>query len=264
MDPQQTMQILSHFGLPRGTSSRAREIPLGPHQHGPKPLRASVTQVVRPWWVTFHSCMFGGMRPKRTTIASDLQCLQELAAECTNQHVHLPWGITPHGFATADEVEYPIDLCRRRARLVFDFIKPGYTAPKALLPAHPDKKATAVANRQTKKSFPFIPEWSHIEVRLLPSEPPLKLQIKLEDEFPAGDVVIPGHRRILRISPKTIANTGEEEQSSRMWEIAYGAPWTVESFIQEALERGHPASMFDGLASDVKRAIAEDVEKDRS
>ena len=57
----------------------------------------TILAVVTPWIVTFHSCMFGGMRPKKTSIASDLECLQALSAECTNQHVHLPWGVTPWG-----------------------------------------------------------------------------------------------------------------------------------------------------------------------
>ena len=63
-------------------------------------------------------------------------CLQELAPECANQHVHVPWGVTPHGFAT---VKYPIDLRRRRAQLVHDSTKPTYKCPKVSLLAHPDK-----------------------------------------------------------------------------------------------------------------------------
>ena len=52
--------------------------------------------------------MFGGKRPKSTTLATDISDLQELACECDNQHAHLPWGRTPHGFATAEEVEHPL------------------------------------------------------------------------------------------------------------------------------------------------------------
>lgn len=34
----------------------------------------------------------------------------------------LPWGCAPHGFATAGEVEYPINLCREWARVVVESI----------------------------------------------------------------------------------------------------------------------------------------------
>ena len=57
---------------------------------------------------------------------------------------------------------------------------------------------------------------------------------------------------ILRVTKKMIAEKGEEKQS---WEIAFGAPWTTETFIQEATNRGHPTSLFEGLAPMVVDAI---------
>ena len=38
-------------------------------------------------------------------------------------------------------------------------------------------------------------------------------------------------------------------------EVAYGVPWSPEGFISEARRRGHPAHIFEGLASGMKRAI---------
>eukprot|EP00435_Cladocopium_sp_Y103_P056505 s1613_g19.t1 len=280
----------------------AREIPLGPGEHGPRPLRSdehpdgipvygaacrlillchslgvhwtveqparsifwltsfwqSVLAVLTPWIVTFHSCMYGGMRPKKTTLAGDLQCLQELAAECTNQHVHLPWGTTPYGFATAEEVEYPLQLCKRWAQLVYEAIRPSYVQPKAALPAHPDKKARAMANKQTKKSLAFIPEWSHIQSLVVDQVPTFTIGTKLKEAVQVNGVTLPAYSRILRVTQKPIAKTGEEKQ---LWEIAYGVPWEAESFIQEALLRGHPANIFEGLAGSIKEAIMNNVEK---
>eukprot|EP00435_Cladocopium_sp_Y103_P017156 s916_g4.t1 len=302
-----------HYGLPCGTSSRAREIPLGPDQHGPRPLRSdefpdglphlegkdkerlrlanlvyeaacrlillchtlgvhwtveqparsifwltsfwkTVLATITPWFVTFHSCMYGGLRPKRTTLAGDLECLQELAAECTNQHVHLPWGTTQYGFATAEEVEYPLQLCKRWAQLVYDAIKPTYTQPKSALPAHPDKRARAMTGKQTKKSLAFIPEWSHIDSKTTTEAPKFTIGTKLKEAVTVKDTTFPAYARILRITQKTIVKTGEETQ---LWEVAFGVPWEVESFIQEA-------SIFEGLATGIREAIINNVEKDPS
>ena len=84
----------------------------------------SVTQVVDPMYVSFHNCMWGGARPKKTTLATSVLELGELACECDGQHTHLPWGRTPLGFATADEVEYPMALCNKWASIIHDALKP--------------------------------------------------------------------------------------------------------------------------------------------
>ena len=164
--------LFGHFGVPCGTCSRAREIPLD--DGGPVPLRSEahpeglpnlsqqdqtrvnlanrVYQVCcqliflfhslgKDWtlenpfrslfWFTkfwrevlaitnsfffcFHHCMFGGQRAKLTTVATSISALHELERICDNQHVHLPWGRTPYGFSTAQETEYPLDLCKQWA-----------------------------------------------------------------------------------------------------------------------------------------------------
>ena len=35
-----------------------------------------------PYYATFHSCMFGGQRPKTTTFAANFKEMLELTAEC--------------------------------------------------------------------------------------------------------------------------------------------------------------------------------------
>ena len=187
----------AHFGLPCGTSSRAREIAMPDMPRAPAPLRHAehpdgipnlpakdaervaaanrvyaagcrlivlcilrgvrwsleqparswfwatgfwhfVLTFVQPLYVTFHSCMFGGQRPKKTTIATDINELTELACECTNQHSHLPWGYTPEGFATATEVEYPLELCKQWAAIVVRVVERTYKGALEPLPSHPD------------------------------------------------------------------------------------------------------------------------------
>eukprot|EP00435_Cladocopium_sp_Y103_P052871 s482_g16.t1 len=310
-----------HFGIPCGTSSRAREIEI---PGGPKPLRsddfpeglpnlsdkeqqrvnqanlvyeaacrlilvcieckvrwtleqpqrslfwltkfwASVLEVVTPIYVTFQACMFGGQRPKKTTIAGDIEEMQELQCECNGQHTHLPWGRTPHGFATADEVEYPLELCKRWAAIVFRVITRDSSLAIPVLPSHPDKKARALAGRQTRKSLAFMPEWCRVDVVTLPAMPPFTIGSKITHEYVQGHITIPPLARILRITPKYTENANQEggeaasSGNSNLVEVAYGVPWSVEDFIAEALNRGHPANIFDGLAKTMKAAIRENA-----
>lgn len=71
-----------------------------------------------PWYATFHSCMYGGSRAKSTTIAGSMQRLVILSVDCDRQHIHLPWGKTTTGCATAEEAEYPRGLCIALAQVV--------------------------------------------------------------------------------------------------------------------------------------------------
>ena len=63
--------------------------------------------------------------------------------------------------------------------------------------------------------------------------------------------MLPIHSRILRIS-----KTGEKKGGSEpVFQVAYGVPWTIETFIAEAINRGHPVNLFDGLATSLQTAI---------
>ena len=215
----------------------------------------AVLQVLDPIYVTFHNCMWGGQRPKRTTLATDLVCLWELACECDQQHLHLPWGRTPQGFATAAEVEYPHLLCQEWAKLVKEAIAPQISHSVVPLNiAHPDKKARAVTGTQTKHSQAFIREYSEVLTCTLPSIPPgVHLRHKLQSTvFKDGNVAIPQHSRILRV--KDHGGSGDPQVCDR-FEVAFGVPWSDQSFIEEAVRRGHPSNIFDGLSPGVVSAI---------
>ena len=67
------------------------------------------------------ACQFGGKRKKRTRLASSID-LSHLARDCDGLHPHLPWSIQQDGdrlqFATAEEAQCPMGLCRELASLV--------------------------------------------------------------------------------------------------------------------------------------------------
>ena len=56
-----------------------------------------VLTFAQPLYVTFHACMFGGQRPKKTTIATDINELTELACECTKPTLTLALGLHARG-----------------------------------------------------------------------------------------------------------------------------------------------------------------------
>ena len=73
-------------------------------------------------WVRFVHCAYGGRRPKHTKLLTSLPCLGALWADCPGDHAHAPWGhFGPDSswiFRTAEEAEYPEQLCERVAELV--------------------------------------------------------------------------------------------------------------------------------------------------
>ena len=131
-----------------------------------------------PYYASFHSCMFGGQRPKSTTFAANFKEILELTAECDRQHPHLAWGRTAHGFATAQEVEYPLQLCKELAMIIQRLI-PAEGQPRVHT-ANPDKKARAITFKHTKKSLAFMPEYATVVTASFNSKPPFKAGDKIK------------------------------------------------------------------------------------
>ena len=115
-----------------------------------------------PFRVTFDHCAFGGHRPKRTTVASSLDCFSSLSESCPGEsqtHTHLPWGVSTDGFATKAETAYPPPLAAEIATAIArplvscDWRPPGaLPQPSTLLAA-----CRAMANDQPKASkFPAL------------------------------------------------------------------------------------------------------------
>eukprot|EP00435_Cladocopium_sp_Y103_P075591 s8_g60.t1 len=263
---QSPLCAYAHFGLPCGTSSRAREIEVPGMKTPPAPLRDADWPDGKPNLpkrdaerVAAANRVYaaGCCRPKRTTIATDVAELAELECECTNQHAHLPWGYTPQGFATAAEVEYPLELCRQWAAIIIKVVESRYKATMTPLPSHPDKRARAHSMKQTRKSLAFMPDWSHVETISLSTMPPFTVGTKLSTDYTDAAGTIPVHSRILRITAAPLTQDGGDQ--SGVVQVAYGVPWTEEAFIEEARRRGHPANLVDGLSKGMRGAVNANV-----
>ena len=87
--------------------------------------------------VSFHACMWGAKRAKRTSLLTNMEAMRDMAKECDGQHEHLPWGVRwkdGWSFATAEECEYPAQMCTAiasRAAAHASLSRPNVPPPQA-------------------------------------------------------------------------------------------------------------------------------------
>ena len=76
----------------------------------------------KSFWISFHSCVHGGRRPKATSLWKNMPCLRALAGCCRNDREHDSWYPSVQGskltFPTHSEASYPALLCTRVASLI--------------------------------------------------------------------------------------------------------------------------------------------------
>lgn len=225
----------------------------------------SVLDMVTPIFITFQSCMFEGQRPKKTTLAGDIEELQELQCERDGQHIHLPWGprrVLLHQLRQCIHCNF---ASNGQPPLSDRVLTKDWNIATSTLPAHPNKCARAAAFKQTRKSLAFMPE-CHVDTVVLPQMPDFAIGTKLPKESQRVRVQRAHHSTVCpnpqdyRPCHKATPKGGKKgnlvsASSQKGVEVAYGVPWSPEGFISEARRRGHPAHIFEGLASGMKRAI---------
>eukprot|EP00435_Cladocopium_sp_Y103_P075873 s57_g67.t1 len=102
-----------------------------------------------------------------------------------------------------------------------------------------------------------MPEWSHVDTVTLTELPPFTVGTKLAVAFAANDQHIPCYARILRVTSIPASKEGGDVSSQEpKTQLACGVPWSEEGFIEEAIKRGHPANLFDGLSKCLSTAIS--------
>ena len=115
-------------------------------------------------WVTFQQCMHGGRRPVWSSFLCSGNFLDDLASTCTNQHKHLPCGVSAKRFQTSEENEYPPLLCSRITQPVVAFAKQcgcQDLATQSKKRKQPDPASMAQAGKHPRGNrFPeLIPEF---------------------------------------------------------------------------------------------------------
>ena len=84
--------------------------------------------------------MFGSTRKKKTSLVTNAKCFEALEVKCDDQHKHAQWGVKwTEGhwkFATAEEAEYPKELCNAMAKAIATHYHDDPGLPPVIFKAH--------------------------------------------------------------------------------------------------------------------------------
>ena len=238
-------------------------------------------------YTVLHTCMFGSPRQKKTMLAHNAPEFNSLAITCMGQsssHTHLPWGITPRGFATAEETAYPMPLARAIANCFVLIacnrgIQPLPSTLQDVQPLSLDAlramRAQAGQQPRATKIPPIVPTYAtKIHVSGLPDDLPHavlfhSLAHPLTLRNPIGTLVLPKGAKLSSVQPKSIFKGGEVFADCRCVPMiareaqldnspvvqTWGIPWTEAQFVEQAAKHGHPAKLDAMLPSALRQAI---------
>ena len=231
-------------------------------------LTRSLRQHVAPISHSLHSvifdhCCYGSRRKKGTKLLVNDPCFLPLAQLCPGDHEHEPWGLqSKSGWATAQEVEYPHQLCNAIAKNIHELLlQLGAIAPACDL-ASSDPSLTLASRAATgiqprgKRLRPLMREHAQV-VRIsgpksalatLPHKVTKPILIPRECHAPIPHTMLPPGAKQLRTLEKGDGGSSEAE-------IEFGIPWTHEQFIAKAAGLSHPGHFLDGVHPVLKNHI---------
>ena len=219
--------------------------------------------------VDFHSCCHGGQRSKHTRFWVSQPVFSHLSIFCDGSHWRRPWtpkcvGNRLH-FTTADEAAYPLLLCQRLIDALLELCFPQLQLNSVNPTIGMNQKATRVALGVQPRGHafgPLVPEFGSQRVFLCPASQPKAVENFLRS-LPKGSKIL---RRRLgtggEFGPSLVEkrvsfgempdlNTCDSSvkaqwKESQLEMFTIGVPHTLEEFIAEAFDVGHPCG-FDFL-----------------
>ena len=181
--------------------------------------------------VIFSNCAWGGQRPKDTRWLSTPGVFSKLAKPCPGNHAHKPYGVSGQGrtlrFATAEEAEYPQQLCSKVVELLSASLGCNLRSVASLRACD-----LAAGQKQHKRHPPLVPEFAAF---VTSKEPPLQPHKQLDQR-------VNGH-----------LDGGGVGTAFR-----FGIFHTKEQFLQEAVKTSHPFDRFSTV-DDVTRQNILDI-----
>ena len=246
------------------------------------------------FFAEFQVCMLGGSRDKWTRLVANFPEIQSLSIKCDKSHTHAPWGFAKDSegkqvWATSLESAYPRTMCIALVTVVLQAAKreglklKANTLDEDVHPLHSAQNAQIHVGRQPRPSRmpPMVSDFAMVGVFVAssPNDIPCSLMSKLPRDITLHtkegvEQLIPKHSRFLRFSALAPASEGGEvqEQSAKRQkrdqttgtaekvEVAFGLPWTCETFIQQACRVGHPLLRDAGLPPELLSAVHKHVE----
>lgn len=223
-------------------------------------------------YTQLHHCMFGSQRKKRTIFCHNWRGLCKIGVMCDDKHYHLGWGRTGSGWATAQEVAYPNQLCKAYSdalsQVVCEF---GGTMPPMSVQdldggVYNSRHAQVGSDKQPrgKRIPPLVPEHKLVVVARGPAScVPTSQFCKTGGNLPSTCQCIshppltniPAGSKLLR----TQQLGGVGGCSSSTSEVAIGIPWTVQEFLDKASGLGHPRLFLNGIPDELEQTIRYNV-----
>lgn len=148
-------------------------------------------------FVDLHACMYGGTRRKLTTILTNSDAFDQLAQRCDDTHGHEPWGMTPTGFATALEAQYPEQLCEAYVAVMLT-LPTSHSLSSTPKPPPSMSEFRPFQQARGRRSRPIIDEFLHVRTVLLSHKPAVTRKDTLVN--PVGP--IPAGSKLLRTEAK--------------------------------------------------------------
>eukprot|EP00435_Cladocopium_sp_Y103_P037885 s2024_g10.t1 len=250
----QVMAFCTSEGILCSIENPARSL-MWQTSHLQEPLKSILKPLLK---VEFHHCAFGATRRKRTKLLVNHPCYMHLHKECDNSHTHGGWGYTSKGWATALEVEYPLQLCKewaaclRQALLQHGAIDvPADLVSDADAGLHAQAKAVLGTPVRGKRLRPLMREYNYV-VRL---DGPKDLLDALPKQTNDAIVLSPlctASPPIYLLPPhakqtKAPILLGHSAGQQKIWREEYGIPWGPESFVARAAGLSHPGHFLDGV-----------------
>ena len=226
-------------------------------------------------FVAHQACAYGSERPKWTALVVNRTEFQQVNVTCpgvSSSHTHKPWGlVSPNRFATAEETAYPPKLAQAMAKAFTQALaSDGWNPPTASweeLQTNPNFAAMrAVAGRQPKasKTPPLVSEHKSTISVLGPihliHNPPCALMARIKHQWVVpqdfGNAVpcIPSDSQLLRVSQ--IWLKGGSHGGKPVSKLVWGTPWSCDSFVAQAVQKGHPRA-FGSLLPEVLQGAVE-------
>ena len=217
------------------------------------------------------ACMWGSNRNKRTALFTNIPAMASMATDCDNSHEHLPWGISKckgrWSFATAQECEYPKELCMgialRAAQNAKIRQKGDLTVlkPRQTPSVHLAQQKAALGSQPRGLRIPAtIPEHSSVTTIIVSDPTKIKAALDLHGKqtqpFDCGTGMphIPVDSKVIKTS--LIRKGGELGSETKTVELLVGLPWDKEEFFYKSVQTPHPIQGEAVLPDHTKIAIA--------
>ena len=213
----------------------------------------------------FHSCQYGSLRKKRTTLAFNAKEFNVISNRCKGQnsrHKHAAWGIntSTNKFATSEETAYPMGLAKIIGHcFILALHRLNIQAPPQTLADIQSTsletlrrlRATTGVRSRASKLPPIVRLYSHkLQTKVMKSA--YKLFQRVREDIKIYEVDIPKGARLISLQTSSSPEAGDLQASEDQGEgnallQVCGVPWTPLEFIRQAAEAGHPMQLHSCL-----------------